>query len=330
MAGVRQLDVDDLGTKTLGDGERLVEAGADARLDALLELGPRHAEADAVKAASLRDCDGLARTGARRVVGRILRDHLLQQRGIAHGERHRTDLLEGTREGDHAETRDGAVGGHQTDQAAEGRGLADRPAGVGAERPRSTTRGDHGGGTARRAAGHAREIPRVARRAVRRVLGRRAHRELVEVGLAETDEPGLVAARHDVSVLDRHEAFQDLGARGGGYVLRGQQVLVRDRHAAEGIAAARILCPGRSERALGIDVQVRVDIAVDRGDPIEVGLGQLLGGALPRPQHAHGALGGEANDIDARHLGPDRRHAEAIRGRVGCVTECLVARHAGA
>ena len=44
---------------------------------------------------------------------------------------------------------------------------------------------DGRGAAAARAAGHARRVPRVVRRAERRVLGRRAHRELVGVRLAE-------------------------------------------------------------------------------------------------------------------------------------------------
>ena len=40
---------------------------------------------------------------------------IMQQRGITHGQRHRADLLERTREGDHAEARNRAVRRHQAD-----------------------------------------------------------------------------------------------------------------------------------------------------------------------------------------------------------------------
>ena len=94
VAGIRQLDVDDLGAKVLGDRERLVEARPDAGLDTLLELGPRHAEAQAVEASGGGQLNRVARPGAGGVVGRVGGDHLVQERGIAHRQRHRPDLLE--------------------------------------------------------------------------------------------------------------------------------------------------------------------------------------------------------------------------------------------
>ena len=80
-----------------------------------------------------------------------------------------------------------AVGRLHADDAAQRRGLADRAAGVGAERERREPGRDRGRRAAARAARHPREVVRVARRAERGVLGGAAHRELVEVGLADRD-----------------------------------------------------------------------------------------------------------------------------------------------
>ena len=46
-------------------------------------------------------------------------------------------------------------------------------------------------------------------------LGEGAHRELVHVGLAEDDQPGLFEARDDRRVVGRDPALQDAGAAGG-------------------------------------------------------------------------------------------------------------------
>src|SRR5205823_14047364 len=65
--------------------------------------------------------------------------------------------------------------------AAKGGGLSDRTTRVGAEPARGEAGGDRSGGTARRAARDTREIPGVAGRLERRVLGGGAHGELVHV-----------------------------------------------------------------------------------------------------------------------------------------------------
>ena len=80
-----------------------------------------------------------------------------------------------------------AVGRLHADDAAQRRGLAHRAAGVGAERERREAGRDRRRRSAARPARHPREVVRVARRAERGVLGGAAHRELVEVRLADRD-----------------------------------------------------------------------------------------------------------------------------------------------
>ena len=96
----------------------------------------------------------------RRVVHVAPGDDRVEQRTVAHVLRDRPDLVERRRERDDAEPRDRAVGRAQADVAAERRGLLDRAAGVGAERPRREPARDRGRRAAARAAGDALGVPR--------------------------------------------------------------------------------------------------------------------------------------------------------------------------
>ena len=122
-------------------------------------------------------------------------DDVEQQRGVGDRRRERPDLVERRRERDEAVARHAPVGGLHADDAAQRRRLADRAAGVGAERERCEAGGHRGGAAPARAAGDATRVVRVAGGAERRVLGRAAHGELVEVGLADRDRAGRRAAR---------------------------------------------------------------------------------------------------------------------------------------
>src|SRR5262249_23488467 len=123
--------------------------------------------------------------------------------------RERSGMIEGTRQGNDAFGRDFTVGRFQSDDAAGGRGDANRTAGAGAERGER-----HAGGYARRrasarAARRARRIERMTRRAEGRILVGRAERKLVKVGLADEYRAGLPQMRDcwrvalcDVAVTD--------------------------------------------------------------------------------------------------------------------------------
>ena len=148
-------------------------------------------------------------------------------------------------------------------------------------RQRRLERGDRGGGAAAGAAGDPVEVPRVVGGAVRRVLGGGAHRELVHVGLAEDRQAGGAQPGDDGGVVRRHPALEDLRAAGGGQPAGGQHVLDRDRDAVErrwrgcrrrGARRTAAACASAPSR---VDVEEGVDGAVDRGDPVEVGPGQL-------------------------------------------------------
>src|SRR5207249_10710323 len=94
------------------------------------------------------------------------------------------DGVGGGGEGEGAVAREAPVRRLHPAAAAEGGGLAHGAAGVRAEGAGGQPARHGRRRAARRAAGHACEIPRVARELEGGVLGGRAHRELVHVGLA--------------------------------------------------------------------------------------------------------------------------------------------------
>ena len=91
-----------------------------------------------------------------------------QQRGVGDVAGQRPALVERGGEGDHPVARDRAVGGLEADDPAERCRLADRAAGVGADRPRRQAGRDRRGRAAGGAAGDAAAVPRVEHRAVGR------------------------------------------------------------------------------------------------------------------------------------------------------------------
>ena len=142
-------------------------AGLDHQVDRLLE--PRqHAVLVALAAELLDDADpdtrqvpGRPLAGRADEVGQrlvdaggvervVAADHLVQQRRVEDGPGHRAGLVEGVGERDQAVARHPAVRRLHADRAGDGAGLADRPAGVGAERERRLERRDRGRRTRRR------------------------------------------------------------------------------------------------------------------------------------------------------------------------------------
>ena len=89
-------------------------------------------------------------------------------------------------------------------------------------------------------------VPRVAGGPVRRVLGGRAHGELVHVRLAQDRDPGGPKPRRHGGVVRRPPALEDLRPAGGGHVDRGEDVLECQRDA------------GQRRRGRGAGVERRV------------------------------------------------------------------------
>ncbi len=99
-------------------------------------------------------------------------------------------MIEGEGVREHAMPTDQAVGRLQPDQAAKRSRIADRAAGVAAERAEHEAGGDRGARTAARAAGDMRRVPRVARRRPGQIEGRAAMGEFVGRELAHQHAAG--------------------------------------------------------------------------------------------------------------------------------------------
>ena len=153
----------------------------------------------------------------------------------------------------------------------------------------------------RRAAGDPVEVPRVAGDAVRGVLGRRAHRELVHVRLAEDDHAPALQPLDHRGVVRRTPPLEDLRPAGRGRTPHREDVLQRQRHSGErtqrlavGARAVDRICLG--ERELAVDVQEGVDGLVGALDAVEVRLATSRADTSP-PAIDRGDLGGARGSV---------------------------------
>ena len=235
MAGVGQPGLGDLGAEALAELEHALEVLAHPGLDPLGVAGklPGHAEPQAVEPLGAGQLDA-ARDPGRGRVARVATLHRAQHQGRV-GDRpgQRAALIERGGEGDHPVAGDRAVGRLQADDPAERRRLADRAAGVGADRAGRQATGHRGGRAARGAAGHAVGVPGVAHRVEAGVLVRGAHRELVHVGLAEHRGTGRDKPLDRGRGVGRDVALEDPRGRGGRHALGAEDVLDRDGYAGE-------------------------------------------------------------------------------------------------
>ncbi len=156
-----------------------------------------------------------------------------QERRVGDVAGQRPALVERGGEGDHPVAGDRPVGGLQADDPAERRGLADRAAGVGADRPGRQPARDRRRRAARRPSRDPLAIPGVAHGPVAGVLVRGAHRELVHVRLAEQPGAGVGEPAHRGGRVRRPVALQDPRPGGGLDPLGAEDVLDGDRRAAE-------------------------------------------------------------------------------------------------
>ena len=188
---------------------------------------------------------------------------------------HGPGLVERGGERDQAVAADAAVRRLHADRAGDRGRLADRAAGVGADRERRLERGDRGRRAAAGAAGDAVQVPRVVGRPEGRVLGRGAHGELVHVGLAEDHHAGLAQPAHHRRVVRRPPALEDPRPAGRRHALGGDDVLERQRYAGQRAELLARAAPGVDPSggvpgAVGVDVQERVH---RRGRPPRSGPG---------------------------------------------------------
>ena len=213
VVGVREADLLDRRAGRLERGDGLADARLDARLHARQEVLLRQPEPLARAATrpprrprpAGRTRSSGTSTGARGGVALVAAgDRVQQRRGVASVARERPDLVEAARERHDPVPADPAVG------RLEARRRRTAPPAGGSSR-RCRCRCASGAWNAATAAaeppdeppGHPVEVPRVGGRPERRVLGRRAHRELVHVGLAQDHGPGVAQALRDVGVVRR-------------------------------------------------------------------------------------------------------------------------------
>ena len=178
----------------------------------------------------------------RRGVHRVVTAHDLQQEGgVLDRVGERTDLVEARCERNQPVAGDDAVGGLHADDAAQRRRLADRSAGVRAERARGEAGGHRGRAATGRTARHPGQVVGVAGRTEGRVLGGGAHGELVEVGLADDDGTGRGQPLDDRGVVRRSPTLEDPRRAGRRDAPGAHVVLQRHRHAGQrsGILAGR-------------------------------------------------------------------------------------------
>ena len=165
----------------------------------------------------LADRLGIARhrrVDRRRIERVVAGHHFQQQRRIFGRARQRADLVEAAGERHQTVAADAAVGRLQPGDAAQAGRLANRAAGVGADRQRRHRRRDAGRGAAAGAAGNARQVPGIARLLEGRVLGRAAHGELVHVRVADQHGVGRLEPLDHRGVVGRREVLEHLRAAG--------------------------------------------------------------------------------------------------------------------
>ncbi len=119
-----------------------------------------------------------------------------------------------------------------------------------------------------------------------RVLGRRAHREFVQIRLAEEHCAPLLEPRHHRGIVGRHEALEDARAGGGPHAARAQVVLQRYRHPVQGpegrpATIARVGLPGGGQGLVTHDAQVGANPTIERVDPRQVFLDDSRRSGLP-------------------------------------------------
>ncbi len=216
----------------------------------------------------------------------MARDRPEQDRRVLHRARHRADLVERAGKRDQAVARNAAVRRLQAHDPAQRGRLADRAAGVGAQRRRAQARRHRRRAAAAAATGDARQIPGVMRGMKPRIFARRAHRELVHVELAEENGARVAQPGDRGRVVGRDEVFEHPRGARRRRPARAHDVLQAERHAQQrpafAVFARRVGGVGLRERLVLHEPQVCACLAVDRLDPVIIGLGQFARRNLAR------------------------------------------------
>ena len=187
------------------------------RLHAIHEVLPGDADSEARQVLPERLCVvRYLNVEGCRVHGVVPGDGVEDVGAVGHVPGDRADLVERACERDEAVPGHQPIGRLEPDYSAERRGLPDAAAGVRAERVVALPCRNRRSRAAAAAAWHAVEVPRVASRKERRVLGGRPHSELVQVALAHEHRGLLVKSPGHGRVVGRDESLEHpRGARCG-------------------------------------------------------------------------------------------------------------------
>jgi len=230
--------------------------------------------------------------------------HALEQPGgIGAGARQRPAMVERPGQSLDAVEIDQAIGRLQPGDPAIGGRNADRAAGVGADRGEAHAGGHRRRRAAARATRNVSAPPRVVGRAVVRVVGGRAARELVRVRLPDHDGAGRTQPPHRLGVVARYVVAMERRAVGRAHARGVGQILDRDRDTVQR-AARRTTCELVREAArvtarLGVaDGDEGVERRIMRRDAGETRVDELDRRDLARANHRR-----ELNERRAREVG---------------------------
>ena len=213
-------------------------------------------------------------------MGIIATDHLGQRSRILNRAGDRANLVQRRGHSDQPVTRNCAVCGLCAHGSRHSTGLTDRTTGIRAQSQRRHERRNSSSGTTSGAAGDTLKIPRVSGTTVSGVLGRRAHSELVHVGLTQDRHSSLVQKLDDSCIVGRQPSLKDLRRTGRGNASGHHVVLDRNGHACQArqffpSGTTRIHVGSSCKSTLTIDIQEGVDLGVNRIDAIQACLSEL-------------------------------------------------------
>ena len=184
-------------------------------------LGPANAESRQI------------RIRRRNVIGGIVGHRLKRDGRIADRARQRPHMILRKTERQHAADVDSSESRLQTHDAAERRGHANRPSGIGAGGERHHAGGHSRSRSAARSAGNAREIPRVVDRSEVRIVGSDPVGQFVQSGLANRDRAGLVQLGDDGGIALRNIIREDLRPGRRAHAFGSHQIFVGDGNAVQ-------------------------------------------------------------------------------------------------
>ncbi len=241
-------------------------------------VGERHRDPQLAGVAAHRERVRLGRPRRPRRVARLVAgQHVEQQRGLGdrareHAVRHQERVAEV------GPARDAPAARLQADEPAAGGRDPQRPAAVARMRERDEAGRDRRRGAAGRAARRARRVPRVARGPGVARLGRRQDPELGHVRRADDHEARLAQPADEVRVVRRPVSREEARAEVHALPGHGDVRLDPDRHARERARVARLDRVRLGEHPLGVQLDERAELGVDRLDAPERGLDGLAGG----------------------------------------------------